>query len=325
MNGRIRLLTAVALGFAGLGKPPMAQDIAPDPIEPQLPRYHVEVIVFSHEDFNATEELFEHRPRETVISQERRFARPIIVGPFIAHDPELAPDFELQRPPRKGPPIILDALPTIESLAEVGNEIRVQTADDTAILLPGVLPADLSDEPPLEPVYDLPLSITYKSPGEGTTRSLRFRLLEDDELQLAEDYAALERLPAYRILIHGGWVQEALPVEEASPFNVSYLGAINPVGTIQLRVSRFLHLTVDLDYRLPRPQPAPYSFFFETFELSEIEMGPRYSLSEERNAMYSGELHYIDHPAFGLLVLITPAPEKPEEDGDVTTDGGPAA
>ena len=40
----------------------------------------------------------------------------------------------------------------------------------------------------------------------------------------------------------------------------------------------------------------------------------------------SGELHYFDHPAFGLLVMVRPAPEEAEPtDGLLTPPLGPAA
>ncbi len=38
--------------------------------------------------------------------------------------------------------------------------------------------------------------------------------------------------------------------------------------------------------------------------------------------MRSGETHYIDHPLFGVIVLINRAPE-PESEG-ATGNGGPA-
>ena len=42
-------------------------------------------------------------------------------------------------------------------------------------------------------------------------------------------------------------------------------------------------------------------------ELSEFVLAPRYTLHADRQTR-SGELHYFDHPAFGLLVLVTPLP-----------------
>jgi hypothetical protein len=57
-------------------------------------------------------------------------------------------------------------------------------------------------------------------------------------------------------------------------------------------------------------------------ELGEIDLGPRYVLTAERQTR-SGELHYFDHPAFGVLVMITPVPETPAP--NASPPGAPAA
>ena len=43
--------------------------------------------------------------------------------------------------------------------------------------------------------------------------------------------------------------------------------------------------------------------------LDELVLAPRYHLVAERNAR-SNELHYFDHPAFGVLVRVTPLPAQ---------------
>jgi hypothetical protein len=69
-------------------------------------------------------------------------------------------------------------------------------------------------------------------------------------------------------------------------------------------LSRFLHVTLDLTYRGQEAGAAAST------ELAEVAFAPRYRLSTTRNVR-SGELHYFDHPAFGVLVRVTPraAPE----------------
>jgi Peptidoglycan-binding protein, CsiV len=44
--------------------------------------------------------------------------------------------------------------------------------------------------------------------------------------------------------------------------------------------------------------------------LTELPINPRYHLSAERSVR-SGELHYFDHPAFGVLLKITPVRADP--------------
>jgi hypothetical protein len=45
-------------------------------------------------------------------------------------------------------------------------------------------------------------------------------------------------------------------------------------------------------------------------ELTELPIAPHYRLVTSRQAR-SGELHYFDHPAFGVLVRITPVTVDP--------------
>src|SRR5690606_8728338 len=89
-------------------------------------------------------------------------------------------------------------------------------------------------------------------PGNAVA-PFRFRLLAQDELELTNLRRRLERVESvYTPLVHGGWIQEGLPPEGAKPFDLAYLGTSTPSGTIRLhlnRLSRSLHLTLDLDYR----------------------------------------------------------------------------
>jgi hypothetical protein len=141
-----------------------------------------------------------------------------------------------------------------------------------------------------------------------------FRVLDATELDLADTYARLDNLRAYRLLARGGWIQEGLDEAAARPMDLANLGIVNPMGTLRLHVSRFLHLGVDLEFRA---QPfAGTSTDAGALGLAELApMGTKYRMIAQRRAR-SGELHYVDHPMFGLLFLITPAPEEvaPVED-----------
>jgi Peptidoglycan-binding protein, CsiV len=152
----------------------------------------------------------------------------------------------------------------------------------------------------------------------------RFRILAPEELELDSEYRKIERLDAYVPLLHAGWIQPGLPEDQARPFDLGLLGARNPVGTVRVHLARFLHVTLDLTYQGPAPASAAgaESTALGPFgELAELRVAPRYRLVTGRQAR-SGELHYFDHPAFGVLVKITPAPEAPP---DPLTGRGPAA
>jgi hypothetical protein len=136
----------------------------------------------------------------------------------------------------------------------------------------------------------------------------RFRLLRPEELQLTTQFRVLERnAQAYVPLLHGGWVQPGLPENESRPFDLAMFGAKNPMGTIRLYLSRFLHVKVDLSYRDPAAATAAPAF---GNELAEVPIAPRYYLVADRPTR-SGELHYFDHPAFGVLIKVTPV--RPEQ------------
>jgi hypothetical protein len=118
----------------------------------------------------------------------------------------------------------------------------------------------------------------------------------------------LARLPAYHPLVHGGWVQLGLPESATIPVDLGVLGVTNPAGTVRLSLTRFLHVKLDLTYldtqavqRGPAAAPG---------DLTELPIAPRYHIGDERTTR-SGEIHYFDHPAFGVLIKITPVKPDP--------------
>ena len=99
--------------------------------------------------------------------------------------------------------------------------------------------------------------------------------------------ARLSRSGRYRSLVHLGWRQRALNQNQALPVSIG--GGNSEVrGTVRLYLSRFLHLETHLLYSSP-----------------DALGGTPFELIESRR-MRSGELHYFDHPVFGMLVRVTP-------------------
>jgi hypothetical protein len=83
-------------------------------------------------------------------------------------------------------------------------------------------------------------------------------------------------------------------------------------GTIKLIRKRFLHVDADFIYRAPYIDEAAN-------KLSREKWPQAFRLVESRR-MRSREVHYLDHPMFGILILATPyvAPE-PELKQEVET------
>ena len=189
-----------------------------------------------------------------------------------------------------------------------GHRVTTLAAEEPVVPLEPRVYDDSSFEPLTDPPAGANLGDAAQLPGaDGSLPMFHFRLLQPEELQLTREYEALSRIPAYLPLVHGGWVQQGLPEDQSRPFDLALLGVVNPSGSIRLHLSRFLHLTVDLTYQNGPLRPAQSADAFGSRELTEVALAPRFTLTAERQAR-SGELHYFDHPAFGVLVKVTPLP-----------------
>ncbi|MEO8464821.1 MAG: CsiV family protein [Gammaproteobacteria bacterium] len=160
------------------------------------------------------------------------------------------------------------------------------------------VPLYVEPSPPSTP--DQATALTQVAPADDP---LAFRMLTPDQLQLNAEYRKLTNSGAYRAVLHAGWVQPGLPEDRAKPFDLTLLGVTNPRGNVRVYLSRFLHVSLDISYQdgaAAAVAPEPIGD-----ELREITFAPRYRLTTERQTR-SGELHYFDHPAFGVLVKVTP-------------------
>ena len=234
---------------------------------------------------------------ETAVEAENRY--PI----RTAHLQRLIASLEFLDDPSRVP-ILFDPIPEIEPLP--GPDTPETDPPNGGIIDPGAIDGD-------EP-----------EPATGRAGST-FRVLRSDELELRGALQRLQRDGDYTPLAHGGWVQATYPPEQAIPIDLSLLGTVNPVGTVQLHLSRFLHVTVDLVYRAPYEPPPQQAAPVADDVLRELTLPLRYALRIQRRVR-SGEVHYLDHPAIGLLVVVTPAPTEPQDSGDpLSPPRGPAA
>jgi len=285
---------------------------------PQL--YRVEIIVFARPQGNSAEEDFAYIARREAMTDESASEqiRVFDFGPFVPDSPG-DPDARDSRSR------LLLGRGVLRSSEREADIERPESANDPANAGPAVSEADAGDpgapdagdpDAPITAESDAGESDAIVDPfgGPGNAAApFRFRLLSENELELVEVRRRLER--SYRPLVHGGWIQEGLPLQQARPFDLAYLGASTPSGTVRLHVSRFLHLTLDLDFRPSSvvaagtengalgPQ-APSSFGGLT-TLSELDVSRRYHLNAERRVR-SGEIHHFDHPFFGVIAVVRP-------------------
>ena len=106
---------------------------------------------------------------------------------------------------------------------------------------------------------------------------------------LSHTAQALRRSPHYRVLYHHAWRQPGYSPGKAMPvvvFNDEAPGAGTLEGTITLNRRRYLHADVDL-------------WFEDTDTLLPVRL-------QQSRRMRSKELHYIDHPRLGVLIIAHP-------------------
>jgi hypothetical protein len=123
--------------------------------------------------------------------------------------------------------------------------------------------------------------------GAGALPSATRQILPRDRFRMNAIAGSLERSRNYRPLAHFGWSQVGSPLNAAV---AERLDAFLPSGTLSgsaaLARGRYLHLTLDLDFR-PDGQEQHY-------------------VLRQTRRMRSTERHYFDHPQFGVIALVTP-------------------
>ena len=131
----------------------------------------------------------------------------------------------------------------------------------------------------------------------GRLSALEIARLDPGDFTMGDVMGHLRRIDIYRPLMHFGWTQNTLPEELTRPIRLSSLA--RPVsgldGTLQLYLSRFLHLVVDLEMEAGQSDDSG---------ALELSMPVHYRIQEDR-IFRSGELRYFDHPKFGVLARIT--------------------
>tara|TARA_R110002096_G_scaffold163266_2_gene330684 strand:- start:6400 stop:7179 length:780 start_codon:yes stop_codon:yes gene_type:complete len=175
--------------------------------------------------------------------------------------------------------------------------------DDTLQSIPETTP---------EPVTEtLPVSETDEP---DVQRPLEIESLDAADFELMNVIEHLDRLDAYEPLVHFGWTQVTYADQptEARPLSYFVTPPDGLAGDINLYLSRYLHLALNLQLDAPQREPelsAGASSFAPSYPV-------RYRINEDR-IFRNGELRYFDHPKFGVLAKIT---RVEEEDTQETQD-----
>ena len=134
--------------------------------------------------------------------------------------------------------------------------------------------------------------------GAGDTREVgRFlKVLPAEQFQLADIEKRLRASAGYAPLAHVAWSQTASAWGTRAGFPLQRLGIDVPglSGTVVLERGQFLHLGMTLAYAPANP-PAGLG----------AAPGTTFTLNEGRRVRFN-ERAYFDHPAFGVIAVVTP-------------------
>jgi len=136
------------------------------------------------------------------------------------------------------------------------------------------------------------------SPGDTTQVGHFLRLLPESQFQLADVEKKLHASAGYAPLAHVAWTQTASAWGTRAGFALARLGIDVPglTGTVVLERGQFLHLGMTLAYAPANP-PAGLA----------APAGTVFTLNAGRRVRFN-ERTYFDHPAFGVIALVTPVP-----------------
>ena len=165
---------------------------------------------------------------------------------------------------------------------------------------------------PGEPSLQGAIELVHSPAGEAGEASRAYRLVDRSALALGGVWRALRRSARYRPFLHVGWRVPGLSHGAARPVHVSphldvrRTGGPGPEGggrpavegTVKVSLARYLHVELDLVYSRPS-QPGNGGTAAQDTAPASFRL-----VSERR--MRSNELHYVDHPLFGVLALIQP-------------------
>jgi hypothetical protein len=134
--------------------------------------------------------------------------------------------------------------------------------------------------------------------ASGSSQVGRFvAAIPPDQYQLGELESKLRASGAYAPVAHVAWSQTASAWGTRAGFALQKLGIDVPglSGTVSLERGQYLHLGLTLSYAMPTP-PSGLG----------AAPGTVFTLSENRRVRFY-ERNYYDHPAFGVIALVTPA------------------
>lgn len=155
---------------------------------------------------------------------------------------------------------------------------------------------------------------------KSTKSEIRKKKFRDDKMMglthhandaLSKHVTRLNKSDRYNVLLHQSWQQTGLSDTDAISIQVDTKNTkenqklkSSLQGSLKLVLGRYLHIHTDLLYKRLNNTDTQTAQALNSKIFSEFKI-------QSQRRMRSKELHYIDHPLVGILVLVKPI-EQPE-------------
>lgn len=207
----------------------------------------------------------------------------------------------------------------------LGGIAPASTADEApapkpaaAPVEPGALPADAAEASTERAVPTPPATARERleqalADYQGALEADAYRWRDaSNALSLSASASALARRGIGQVLLHGAWRQPVPDREQPQPVliqsNVPVEDRWQVEGTVAVTRGRFLHVDAELWFQpfLPDARGESSDDARASYGSPAVDPDLPYELLSEHRRMRSGELHYLDHPTFGMLLRVTP-------------------
>lgn len=305
-----------------------AQETPVPTLDPEIPWFKVEVIVFRDLRQIPDDEIFTPPPSEIIPGPADDDQDGVIDARALGQAGSSADEFESDNlagtfQDETAVPAFGDTLPYPDS--DQATEAD-QAQSDYDSIVPGsyfrliAMENLVPDEQSADGVPAPARADPRQTPKAGMSREEVADFALMNELELTKESKRLRNSRNYELLAHMAWIQPGYARDDAIAFPLAELAgpASGLHGDLTLHLSRYLHMQFDLAIadapttpgeKNTAPLEALVGFPGSWGNSDTGELAPEYRITEKRR-MRSGELHYIDHPRFGVLARISKV--KPE-------------